>query len=88
MFQIFKRRREANAKAKARSEQQDKMIEEGFRKMATATELVRQSARGELPAVDIVEIGDGFYVEQHQDGSRNTVVLDMRNTTAIHPPKP
>ena len=72
MFGIFKRHKERMAEVERKHEQ----VMQGFRKLDTARELLRQSASGELPPDNIVEIGDGFYVVQNPDGSRATVILD------------
>lgn len=70
MFGIFNRHKVSEP------DPMDAEIERGFRALDTAAELLRQHSRGELPPFDIVEIGDGFYVEQRPDGSRRLVVLD------------
>ncbi len=72
MFGFFKRHKERMAEVERKHEQ----VMQGFRKLDTARELLRQSASGELPPDNIVEIGDGFYVVQNPDGSRATVILD------------
>ena len=79
MFGFFKRRKERAAELDPR----DQQIEQGFRALKTAQELVRQSVCGELPPVNIVEIGDGFYVELLPDGTRKTVVVGAKVTASL-----
>ena len=78
MFGIFKRHKERMAEIERKHEH----VMQGYRRLDLARELLRQSARGELPLVEIVEIGEGFYVERRPDGSRNTVVLDKSKIPA------
>lgn len=78
MFDFLKQRKQRNAERQRLSDEQDACIKRGFREMDTAVELVQQMARGELPTVEITEIGDGFYVERHADGSLHTVVLAIK----------
>ena len=68
--------RQADIRRRALMAQQDARIAAGFGALRTAVELVGQSAAGRGPSGEVVEIGDGFYVEQYADGSRRTVVLD------------
>lgn len=72
MLGIFKRNKERRHSPGP----MDVAIERNQRALDTAVELLQRFTRGELPPKQIVEIGDGFYVEQNPDGSRNTVVLD------------
>lgn len=95
MLEFLNRRKQLQEEKQRHSDEQDARIERGFREIDTAVELVQQMARGELPPNDIVEIGDGFYVEQHPDGSRKVVMLDKSkipaariDTTAPKRPKP
>lgn len=80
MFGLIKRHKERMAEIDRKHQQ----VMRGFRALDTARELLLQSVRGELPPVEIVQIGDGFYVEQYPDGSRKTVVLDKSKVPLAH----
>ncbi len=79
MFGLFTRIKNAalrNTQRRVLMAEQDAQIANGFGALRTAVDLVSQAASGRGPRCEVVQIGDGFYVEQHADGSRRTVVLD------------
>ena len=87
MLKFLKRRQQLREEKQRHRDEQDARIERGFREIDTAVKLIQQMARGELPPIDIVEIGDGFYAEHHEDGSLHTVFLDQTPVLGITAPE-
>ena len=67
--------RQADIRRRELMAEQDARIAEGFGALRTAAELVAQAASGRGPIGEVVEIGDGFFVERSEDGTTRTVLL-------------